>query len=402
MRFLATFALLLFISHHACAQKYADILMDAQTGSVLHGTDPDGHRYPASLTKIMTLYILFEALKAGKITFHTTYAVSRNAINVEPCRLGLRVGQRISVRNIILSLITKSANDASVVAAEGMSGSIAKFSERMNQTARKLGMKRTHFRNPHGLPNTSQLTTARDMALLSKGLIHHFPDYYKLFRTRCFMYAGLSHANHNSLLGRGGIDGIKTGFFRKAGSNLAASAVRIVNGKPRRLIAVVLGGENRFARNRRITELLDRGFNQAHGTTPSAQTKPEPRALSYVEKTTPADAMPVNDEETPDPISTIIYHQEKKTGAAPLIYKSVNLPKPIVDKIHNRVPSLPMTPSLPQAIIPQPSLIKAKTPKMVWVKGTIDNLPATPTTKIVKKAAKTIQKVAGRKKKEKV
>lgn len=399
MRFLISFALLCIVSHHACAQKYADILMDAQTGTVLDGTDPDGHRYPASLTKMMTLYILFEALKAGKITFHTTFSVSRNAIIVEPCKLGLRVGNRISVRNIILGLITRSANDAAVVAAEGMSGSVAKFAEKMNQTARKLGMKRTHFRNPHGLPNPSQLSTARDMAILSKALIHHFPDYYKLFRTRFFMYAGLSHANHNSLLGRGGIDGIKTGFFRKAGSNLAASAVRTINGKPRRLIAVVLGGENRFARNRRIIELLDQGFGQHHHA-PSTHAKPEPREVSYVEKTTPLDAMPVDDEETPDPISNIIHHQEKKMGAAPLIYKPVNLPKPIEDKIHNRAPSLPVMPVLPEPSLPHPPLANTKTPKMVWVKGTLDDTPTTP-TKVVTKAVKTVQKTVGRAKKKK-
>ena len=255
------FLILFFSFSPLFAQKYADILMDAETGEILHQVDADGHRFPASLTKMMTLYVIFSRLRAKKIRMDTQFSVPHCATTVEPSKLGLRNGQRISVKEIVLGLITKSANDAAVTAAVGISGSITAFSRIMNDTAHTLGMKRSHFYNPNGLPDARQLTTAKDMALLSRALVHHFPEYYKLFKTRIFTFMGHCHANHNRLLGQvEGLDGIKTGWFRRAGSNLAASALRIVNGKPRRLIAVVLGGENRFARDERIKELLVTGF----------------------------------------------------------------------------------------------------------------------------------------------
>lgn len=254
------------------AQKYSDIVIDAETGTVLHASDPDGQRFPASVTKIMTLYLIFKAISEKRITMETQFKVSHNATKVEPCKLGLKAGQKISVRHIILGLITKSANDASVVAAEGLCGSVAKFSALMNKTAKSLGMHRTTFHNPHGLPDPRQLSTARDMAILSRAMVRDFPTFYKLFQTRSFFYHGMYFPNHNTLLGKiKGLDGIKTGWFRAAGSNIAASAERIVNGKKRRIIVVVLGGQNRFVRNKRVTELMEVGFRSPLRTGKIAQ-----------------------------------------------------------------------------------------------------------------------------------
>lgn len=246
------------------AQKYAAIVVDAQTGEVLHETDPDGYRYPASLTKMMTLYLLFEALDAKKIKLSTQFRVPKEATYVEPSKLYLRTGQTISVRDLILALITKSANDASVTVATGLAPTIKAFAQKMNEKARCLGMTRTHFQNPHGLPDTRQLSTARDMTRLAHALITRFPHYYHLFKTPAFYYKGHAHANHNHLLKSfQGLDGVKTGYFKKAGSNLAASAVRNSHGSPRRLIAVVLGCSSRFARDKIVASLLDEGFKTA-------------------------------------------------------------------------------------------------------------------------------------------
>ncbi len=287
--------------------------MDAETGAVLHHIDADGRRFPASLTKMMTLYIIFSKLREKKISMETPLVVPRNAPPVEPSKLGLRTGQIILIRHIILGLITKSANDAAVTVAVGLSGSVENFAKLMNVTARKLGMKNTIFYNPHGLPDSRQLTTARDMAILSRALSHHFPEYYPLFKTRVFNYKGVSHPNHNRLLGEvHGMDGIKTGYFRLAGSNLAASVIRHVNGKKRRIIAIVLGGENRFARNKRIKELIEIGFATPQQRMYSQKTTKN--ILYHVESST-SGGMPTDE----DPIADLIH----PIAAKPLMEQSV-------------------------------------------------------------------------------
>lgn len=271
----------MFLSLHAYGQKYADIVMDDR-GNVIHAHDPDGKRFPASLTKIMSLYVVFDALKKKKITMETIFKVSSNAVRVEPSILGLRPGQSISVRHIILGMITKSANDAAVTLAEGLAGSVPKFATMMNAAAKRLGMKSTVFYNPHGLPNPKQLTTARDFAILARALISDFPEYYPLFKTRSFMYKGVYFPNRNHLLGKvEGVDGIKTGFFRAAGSNLAASAKRTVNGKSKRVIAVILGGQNWMVRDRRMKELIELGFRSHifHGKVASDQVEEVPHRV---------------------------------------------------------------------------------------------------------------------------
>lgn len=239
------------------AGGYSSIVIDAATGRVLHEDDADQQRYPASLTKMMTLYMIFEALDAGKIKMSTPWSVSAHAANQSPTKLGLDKGERIAVRDVILGLITKSANDAAAVAAEGLAGTEDQFGELMTQRARRLGMENTTFQNASGLPDPGQITTARDMAKLSRALIRDFPHYYSYFSTPEFTYAGQRHANHNRLMNwYEGADGIKTGFIRASGFNLSASAVR----GNRRIIGVVLGGPSPVARDQYMGKLLDTAF----------------------------------------------------------------------------------------------------------------------------------------------
>lgn len=239
------------------AAEYAALVMDAETGRVLSQHSADKPRYPASLTKMMTLYLLFEALDGKAVRLNTQMKVSPLAASRPPSRLGLKPGDTITVRQAILALITKSANDAATVVAERLAGSEARFAEKMTARARSLGMKRTTFRNASGLPDLSQVTTAHDMAILARALLRRFPHYYGYFAEDAFEYRGLRHINHNRLLGAyDGIDGIKTGYIHASGFNLVASAKR--NG--RRLIGVVFGASSPAERSHTMIALLDDGF----------------------------------------------------------------------------------------------------------------------------------------------
>ncbi|MEO5363119.1 MAG: D-alanyl-D-alanine carboxypeptidase [Magnetococcus sp. DMHC-8] len=238
---------------------YADLVMDARTGRILHATHPDELRHPASLTKMMTLYLAFQALKSGHLRLDQMLPVSQHAANQEPSKLGLRAGQQIRVEDALLGLVTKSANDATMVVAEALGGSEEQFARMMTNKAKSLGMHRTVFRNPSGLPNDEQVTTARDMAILGYALIYHHPQYYPYFSRGGFTYAGVRHNNHNHLMSRyRGMDGIKTGYIRASGFNLVASTVR----GPTRLIGVVFGGRSAVARDNRMAVLLDQSFAQ--------------------------------------------------------------------------------------------------------------------------------------------
>lgn len=244
--------------------KYAAIVVDGNTGRVLHAEHAYEQRHPASLTKKMTLYILFEALESGKITLKTRFPVSFLATRQAPSKLGLRVGETITVEAIIKAMVTKSANDASVVAAEGLAGSVTKFVHLMNRKAKQLGMHSTQFFNPTGLPDRRQITTAMDMAILAQALYQDFPQHYHYFKTKSFNYLGISHRNHNHMLGKiDGLDGIKTGFICASGFNISTSALRYdVNNKPRRLFAVVMGGTSWRSRDKRAAELLEANFRK--------------------------------------------------------------------------------------------------------------------------------------------
>ena len=242
--------------------KYASIIIDANTGEVLHQVNADDLNYPASLTKMMTLYLAFEALHNGQLTLNQTLPVSAHAASRAPSKLGLVPGESVAVRDLILALVTKSANDAASVVAEGLAGSEPAFAERMTQKARRLGMKNTFFHNASGLPDPANRTTARDLATLARALYRDFPGDYHYFATREFVYHGAVLINHNHLMNSfQGMDGIKTGFINASGFNLAASAKR----DGRRLIGVVMGGVSARARDVHMAQLLNEAFASRRG-----------------------------------------------------------------------------------------------------------------------------------------
>jgi len=242
----------------AARPSYASIVVDWQTGRVISNYRADKLHAPASLTKVMTLYLLFEALDAKRIKLNQRLRVSRHAQYTSPSRLGLRAGTTITVREAILALVTKSANDAAVVVAEALGGSEARFARMMTIRARQIGMTRTTFRNASGLPARGQLTTARDMAIMARTIIKKFPHHYHYFGTRVFYFRGRRYGNHNRLLGRyPGVDGLKTGYVRASGYNLIVSAR---NRAGTRVVAVVLGGRSHRHRDIRMTSLLNHSF----------------------------------------------------------------------------------------------------------------------------------------------
>ncbi|CAN7421607.1 D-alanyl-D-alanine carboxypeptidase [Pararhizobium sp. LjRoot235] len=237
----------------AAAAQYAGIVVDAKTGKVLYSEDADSLRYPASLTKMMTLYLTFEALEAGKISKSTPVPFSKRASAEPPSKLGVRAGQSITVEQAILALVTRSANDASTALGELLGGSEERFGRIMTNKARALGMTRTTYRNANGLPNTAQMTTARDQARLGIALRQHFPQYYPYFSTRSFRFGKQTIGNHNRLLGNvRGVDGIKTGYTRAAGFNLVTSA----QADGRSIVGVVLGGRSGGARDTQMRALV--------------------------------------------------------------------------------------------------------------------------------------------------
>ena len=259
--FLSALAVLPLVSLPGpAAAKYASIVIEADTGRVLHSVNADTRNYPASLTKMMTLFMTFEALRAKRITLSQKLRVSRRAQNRPPSKLGLRAGQRITVRDAISALVVKSANDVATVVAEALGGTERKFARQMTRRARQLGMRNTTFTNASGLPSRAQLSTARDMAILSRKLMKTFPRMYGHFSRASWTWRGRTYRNHNRLLrSYSGMDGIKTGYTRASGFNLAASAER----GGRRLIAVVFGGRTSKSRNRIVARLLNRGFSPA-------------------------------------------------------------------------------------------------------------------------------------------
>jgi D-alanyl-D-alanine carboxypeptidase (penicillin-binding protein 5/6) len=266
--------------------KYAAIVVDAKTGEVLYEQSPDAHRYPASITKIMTMYLAFEALSTGRLTLDESLTVSPHAASQAPSKLGIRQGGRISVGDAMSAIAVKSANDMAVAMAEKMGGSESHFAEMMTAKAKQLGMNNTQFVNASGLPDTRQLTTARDISILSRAVLRDYPQYYTYFGKREFTWNGQTTKNHNHLLGQmPGVDGIKTGFTNASGFNLAASAVR----DNRRLIAVVMGGSSTAARDSHVADLLDAGFTVLHRReegqmTTIAQNLREPAPVGVVDR----------------------------------------------------------------------------------------------------------------------
>jgi D-alanyl-D-alanine carboxypeptidase len=240
--------------------RYAHIVVDGNSGDVLDASNADSLRHPASLTKIMTLYLLFERIEAGKIRLDTPLNVSANATQQPPTKLGTPAGQTIAVEDAIKALVTKSANDIAVVVAESLGGSEDEFARMMTRKARALGMSRTVYRNASGLPDDEQVTTARDQALLGLAIQDRFPRYYRYFSTSSFVYRGRAITNHNRLLGRvEGVDGIKTGYTHASGFNLVSSVRR----GPRFVVAAVFGGRTASQRDARMRDLIEAHVTEA-------------------------------------------------------------------------------------------------------------------------------------------
>lgn len=268
----------------AIAAPYADMVIDARTGEVLHETNADTRLHPASLTKMMTLYIAFEAIEHGEISLDQKVTVSQNAAAEPPSKLGLKAGQKIALRYLIRAAAVKSANDAATAIGEAIGGSESAFAARMNRTAKALGMTRTTFRNANGLTAEGHMSTARDMTTLGRRLFFDYPQYYNLFSRRS-ADAGMKHVNSTNrrfLDSYKGADGIKTGYTTPAGFNLVASAER----GDKRIIATVFGGKSTASRNARVAELLDLGFGKA----PRRAIVQKPALPAYIARSAPDDS----------------------------------------------------------------------------------------------------------------
>ncbi len=268
-------------AHASKNNKYAAFIMDADTGLVLHQENANKRLHPASLTKMMTLIMLFDALDSGKVSLNTRIKISKYAASMIPSKLGLGVGETIKVKHAIYALSIKSANDIAVAVAEKLGGSEKNFARMMTAKARSLGMRKTRFKNASGLHHPKQISTARDMAKLGRIMVTDYKRHYHYFSTKSFKYKGKTYKSHNKLMSTyAGMDGLKTGYINKSGFNLVSSAVR----NDRRLIGVVFGGKTGKSRNARMAQLLDNGFakigtmriakNIAKHTVPVPSKKP--------------------------------------------------------------------------------------------------------------------------------
>lgn len=335
--------------------RYASIIVDARTGRVIEGANTEALRHPASLTKIMTLYLTFKALRQGTLRINQALPVSAFAAAQSPSKLGLTAGSSLRVRDAILGLVTQSANDASVVLAEALGGTESNFGKQMTAQARQLGMTRTVYRNASGLPDDDQVTTARDQAILARAIYFNFPEYYRYFSTPSFTYLGRTHRNHNRLMASyAGMDGIKTGFIRASGFNLVASAVR----NKTRLIAVIFGGTSARSRDRDMAALLDGAFAKIARTstqpTAPATLAQAPASLSPAE-TSQGDAPDEETAEQRDDATTTPPPVQAAPSPAP---QTVAAPTPAV--------SAAATPPPPAASIsPAPS--KPRTGSITWL-----------------------------------
>lgn len=281
-----------WVPNSSVGTKDAYLIVDATSGRDLASDRPDELRHPASLTKLMTLYLTFAALDSGRLGLGDALPVSLNALNAPPTKMGM-TGGMVVVRDAIMGLVTRSANDAAVVLGEALGGDEDSFARLMTQKARQLGMSSTVFRNASGLPNQEQVTTARDMTKLAYALLRDFPHYYPIFSVQSYLYRGRPLANHNQMLqSYPGADGLKTGYTVASGFNLVMSAVR----DSRRLIGVVMGGDTAWSRDRLMAELMDQGFLLAQAQSMPAWNWPRPpqsaryTASSFVAGTTIVEA----------------------------------------------------------------------------------------------------------------
>ncbi len=283
--------------------KYASFVVDADTGAILHERYADKKLHPASLTKVMTLVMLFDALDQGKMDMNSRIQMSRHSASMAPSKIGLKPGESIKAKDAIMALVTKSANDIAAAVAESIGGTESNFARMMTRKAHAIGMTSTVFRNASGLHDPAQVTTARDMAIMAQYVINTYPEYYKFFSRKNFTYQGQTYRNHNGLMNSyEGMDGMKTGFIQPSGFNLVASAVR----NNRRIIGVVFGGRSAHSRNDHMASLLDEGFRKigdvriAKAPIPLPARKPDivtvlASAQSAAPEITPASFVPTRD-----------------------------------------------------------------------------------------------------------
>ena len=298
---------------------YAAIVVDDKSGQVLHEVEADEPRHPASLTKIMTLYLLFEQLEAGKIKLDTPLMISAHAAAAAPVKLGLKANGTIKAEEALKAMVTKSANDAAVVVGEAIGGTEEEFAKLMTEKAKSLGMASTVYVNASGLPAEEQITTARDQALLGRAIGHRFPNYYRYFATPSFQYGGKEMHNHNALLGQvKGVDGIKTGFTEASGYNLVASIRR----DEKHLVAVVLGGSSNAQRDDRMRQLLEKHIPHA-AVTRTVPKIIEPPAGYELASQPPAKTLAASPNAASDPAAEAAFASTKLERAVQ--------PKPEVD-----------------------------------------------------------------------
>ncbi|MEM8987038.1 MAG: D-alanyl-D-alanine carboxypeptidase [Pseudomonadota bacterium] len=308
--------------------KYAAIVVHSDTGDVLFARNADSYRYPASITKVMTLYLLFEKLEAGELKLNSKLKVSTRAAGQPPSKLGVKPGSTITVEDAIQALVVRSANDVAVVVAENLSGTEWQFAQVMTKKARKIGMRRTTFRNASGLPNRKQRSTARDLAILSQRMVQDFPQYYPYFNKRSFTYGGKTYRTHNKLLlTYNGADGLKTGYTRRSGFNLSTIATK----SDHKLIGVVLGGRTAKTRDAHMKQILNQSYariknnpsvlKRVYAARPTPNLKPTLLAKLEAERANEAQLAALAFAETDradaimagaDPIGALI----KQTGSA--------------------------------------------------------------------------------------
>ncbi|MBX7249714.1 MAG: SPOR domain-containing protein [Caulobacteraceae bacterium] len=362
--------------------KYAAIVVDASTGEVLYARRADSPRYPASITKIMTLYLVFDALSTGKLKPDDRVVVSPRAAAQAPSKLGLAAGDSLTVDDAIRAVAVKSANDIAVALAEKVGGTEARFAAMMTLKAQELGMTNSRFVNANGLPDSRQLTSARDIAILSRAVMRDFPQYYPYFSQKYFTFRGQEMRNHNGLLLRmPGVDGLKTGFTNASGYNLAASGVR----DGHRLITVVLGGPTIAARDTHVADLLNVGFDvmrrRDHGETITvAQSLFEPQIpsapVAYAANTTtaPAPAAPARPRDyTADLNASGLRGAQPARGGMRPVENPPEESQPVV--LASLAPVDPAQPSRPAATRVAPTPARAKPapakpkrdPNAVWV-----------------------------------
>ncbi len=329
-------------------KRYAAVVMDYRTGEVLHSRRADVSLFPASLTKMMTLMMLFDALERGELRFDSKLPVSRRAADMPASKLGLRAGSSITVKQAIQAMTVRSANDVSVVIAEALGGSESRFAEMMTVRARAIGMRNTTFKNASGLPNSRQKSTARDMAVLAHRLIRNYPQYYHYFSQGSFQFGGRTYRSHNRLVGSyRGMDGLKTGYTRASGFNLASSAVR--NG--RRVIVVVFGGRSAKTRDAEVVRLMDLGFSRLpeSGAELLLANLPKPRPGTAIAAGSGAAAGPVAAPVLPEPRPAAV---ASASDASPTAQASVldALPADERAALHEATTDLPVPSANPKVV----------------------------------------------------